>query len=144
MKATITNLGAVPIPLTSSDGAGLAAQIEPGGRFVLDDKEILVVTAGDNPSFKQDLTTAIGNLYKVALTIIMFWRAHPQPAGAQQVPVVSIGIVAHPLNGIRVTSDDKNLDYDIPPGGSYDATRNNYIELRELGGGGPADQPEAP
>lgn len=144
MKATITNMGTVAVPLTSTQGTGLAVALEPGVSFILDDDGVTVATVGDNPSFVEDLKEALGNLYDLAVKLITFWKEHPQPHEGGMHPVVSVRILAHEGNAIRVTGDDKNLDKEIVPGSTQDVTMKDYIELRQLGVSSAATQPEAP
>ena len=147
MKATITNLGTVPVPLTSTQGTGLAVSLEPGAAFTLDDDATTVATVGDNPSFEEDLREALGHIYEVAIKLITFWKAHPKPKGAQGHPLVKIRIIAGEGNALRVTGDDKNLDHEVVQGSTYDATMKDYVEIRQLGvapGNPNSSQLEAP
>lgn len=144
MKATITNLGTVAVPLTSTEGKGFAASLEPGVPYSLDFDWVTVAVVGDNPSFMEDLGEALKDLKELAIKLIVFWRSHPQPHEGGSHPVVSIRVAAATGNDIRATGDDKNLDVEITGGGTNDVTMKDYIELRQLGVSGAATQPEAP
>lgn len=145
MKATITNLGSVTVPLTSTQGGGLAQILEPGVAFTLDDPDITVAIVGDNPSFTEDVKEALGEVFDLAIRLITFWRSHPKPKGEDGHPVVNISVAAGDDNAIRLTGDDKNLDVAVPAGSTRVTVMKDYVELRQLGlANDPQAGPEAP
>lgn len=133
MKATLTNLGTVPVPLTSDQNGGLAVSLDPGMPYTVDDDKITVATVGDNPSFREDLKEALGNLYDLALKLITFWKQHQAQPKIVGADIVNIRIVAGDTNNLRVTGDDKNLDQEVVKGSTRDVSMKDYIEIRQLG-----------
>lgn len=143
MKITVTNLGTVAVPLTSSQDKGYATAIEPGATVLFDAAPVTIAVVGTNPSFTEDLKEALGNVYDLAVKLILFWKAHPQPHDGGTHPVVSIRITAD--TPVRCTGDDKSLDVEIPAGSTRDVTMKDYVELRQLGlANDPQSGPEAP
>jgi len=133
MKATFTNLGTVPVPLTSTQGKGFAASLDPGLPYILDAADVTDVTIGDNPEFTEDLKKALGDVFALAIKLLTFWREQPVPQGATGVPEVRVRIVAAEGNSLRVTGDDKNLDHEVVPGSTYDAVMKDYVQVLQLG-----------
>lgn len=131
MQVTLTNLGTEEVPVTSSQGDGFAALLQPGVAFTVDDDQLTVLTVGDNPSFMEDFKDAMEGIADTIVAIIKFWEERPAPKAGED-PFVRVRVVAGD-NSIRVTSDDRNNDYEVVPGSTYDASAPNYVELRQLG-----------
>ena len=138
MNVTFTNLGTTDIPLTSTQGKGFAVLLQPNVPYNLNTPDVTAVTVGDNPSFTEDLKKAMSDIWKLVTT----WNNRPKASPlttAQQI----VRIEADASNSVRVTTDNKNLDYEIVAGTAHDAPVTNYVEVLQLGlvqKGGAADQ----
>ncbi|GAB3773737.1 hypothetical protein GCM10028796_46650 [Ramlibacter monticola] len=144
MNVTLTNLGAEALPLTSSQGGGVALSLKPGEPYSFADQTVTIATIGDNPDFLEDLQDALSSIAKKAIELILFWREHASRPKDSDTPLVRVRVVAGPTNAIRCTGDDKSLDVEIGGGATVDVVMPRYVELRQLGVGGAASQPEAP
>lgn len=137
MKATLTNLGTVDLPIASSDNGGYVTTLKPGMPLTVNDPMLLTATIGDNPPFLEDLHKALSDVAKKLKELIMFWRRNqpePHADGAVLAAPVWVRIFCADTGGLRVMQgDDRNRDHDMAMNETFDASADNYIELRQLG-----------
>jgi len=132
MKVILTNQSTVPVPVSSTDGDGLAAELKYAEPYSIDDDKLTVVTVGDNPSFKEDAAEAFGKVFAFFTQLLTFWREHA-PKVAAEGGAVRVRIDNRGATGLRVRQgDDVNLDFEVAPQTFGDAASPNYVELREL------------
>lgn len=126
MNITLTNLGETTVPYSSSKGAGFALLLEPNQPTTTNSEEITVSSVGDNPTFREELQEALEAL----LELIQFWRERQ----AKEPPhIVRVQIVNHGPNALRVLLGSNVNEVQVEAGTTYEASAEEYVEIRELG-----------
>lgn len=131
MNITITNRGAVAVPFSSSNGNGFAVALEPGEPFTVADDSIVVASAGDNPTFREELEQAAKAVYEMLVGLITFWRSHNVDDDTPAIVLVQIDNDGD--NALRVILGSNVNDVEVGPGAIYVAEAPEYVEIRELG-----------
>jgi len=135
MDAIFTNLGDAPIPLGSTKSGGFLDPINPDEPYTVTGAGYTVVTAGDNPSFREELAEAFKNILAVFERIITFWREHEGKdfRGDPVDVVVRLRIHNRGPNDLRVILGNNTNDTVLVAGNTADFSAPDYIEVRELG-----------
>ena len=130
MHATITNLGTVPVPLYSTQDKGFAYDLDPGEGYTIHSEAVTVASAGDNPTFREEVRDAIEDLLEAIAALVMFWKRKQPDADPAQV---SVSIYNEGTNGLRVLLGSNVNEVQVAPGETYAANAPEYVEIRELG-----------
>jgi hypothetical protein len=125
MNVTFTNRGLLAVPLSCSQDKGFAVLIDPGMPYTVNVPDVTVVNVGDNPSFLEELAESVKDL----IDIVLKWREKKVEDGN----MVAVEIVNHGPNGLRVLLGSNVNEVTVSPGTAYEATAEEYIEVRELG-----------
>jgi hypothetical protein len=132
MNVTMTNLGAVAVPFSSSQDRGWAALLEPSEPYQLDSAAVTVASVGDNPTASEEFTEGLQNFFQKLGEMLTFWRDHSQQLfdGPEQV---NVEIVNHGPNGLRVLLGANTNEVEVGSGMTFVAQAAEWVELRELG-----------
>jgi hypothetical protein len=130
MNVTVTNLGTVAVPFSSTNDKGFAQMLEPQQPYTLESEAIVVASVGDNPSFREEVEEALQTLLESITALVLFWRRKQPDADPIRVRVT---IENHGANGLRVLLGSNVNEVQVSPGSTYIADAPEYVEIRELG-----------
>lgn len=135
MQAIFTNLGDALIPIGSTKAQGFLDPLNPGEPYSVDGADFTVVTVGNNPSFKEELTEAFQNIRAVFERLIRFWQDHVRNSEAPDDMdlVVRVKIENKGPNDLRIILGNNANDAVLTAGNSGSYVSPEYIEVRELG-----------
>jgi|SRR5579864_911339 len=134
MHIQITNAGQIAVPLTSTQGDGLAAEIEPNDHLVIEDEAITEATFGDHPGLLDEFEHRhAGKLFDTIRAFLSQYRSRQAsqrgiPDGAD----VLCTIENFGPQALTVGAGDAD-DYEIESGETYTAQGTGRLHIRELG-----------
>jgi hypothetical protein len=130
MHITVTNLGTIAVPFSSTQDKGFVYDLQPGEPSTVDSAAVTVASVGDNPTFREEVEEALETLLENIASLVLFWR-RKQP-DADPVPV-SVSIWNQGDNALRVLLGSNVNEVQVEPGATYEANAPEYLEIRELG-----------
>lgn len=133
MQVTLTNLGAVAVPFSSSQDKGFSTLLEPDEPLEFDSEATTVANVGDNPDFVEELTEGVKAFVEGLAKLVTFWRDHARASDALGAAEVRVQIENRGTNGLRVLLGSNVNEVTVPPGEAFEATAAEYVEIRELG-----------
>lgn len=158
MHATITNLGTADVPVIVWVGSAPTAptgMLLPGASATVNDPAVGRVDVGNNPTWAQELSAALGSIVgalRRAVEAILAWLAgQPQPRGAPAQVLINVRVENHARGqnqGIRALAGSNLDESEVPAGATRDITAPGatpgsgaYVELRQLGMAPAVDAP---
>lgn len=136
MHVEITNMGTLTMPLTSTDGEGVVAELPPSASWVIDDTTVTVATFGDDPGFVEEVTEGFDRLVDAVRRAINRFRHHQ--ASAQAAGTIPGLVVCRVENfgphALRlILGADNTDDHELASGETTVVQTIGYVEIRELG-----------
>lgn len=135
MNVTLTNLGSLAVPYSSSQDKGFAALLEPSVPVTLSSEDVTVLNVGDNPSALEELTEGVQHIIEQLGKLLTFWRDHAETVehDGQATRPVSVKIENHGTNALRVLLGINTEEVQVGAGEAVVAEAPGYVEIRELG-----------
>lgn len=133
MHITLTNLGDIAVPFSSTQDKGFATLIAPDEHHALDSADVTVASVGDNPTASEEFVEGIKNLFEELGNLITFWRDHSKDAGSEPPLIVTVQIENRGVNALRVLLGSNINEVEVGAGETYTATAAEWVEIRELG-----------
>lgn len=121
------------MPIGSTKKPEFLDPLNPGEPFSVGGESYTVVSVGDNPTFREELTEAFENIVKAFARIVTFWREHEGNLDETQEVIVRVKIENKGPNDLRVILGNNLNDEVLPSGQSSEFVAPEYIEVRELG-----------
>jgi len=136
MNLTLTNTGAVAVPVASTDEGGWVDALEPNVGYEVNRPNTSVIIIGNKPDVQEQLQQAASIMSELAKKLLTAIAGRKENVG--DTPIVAETVSVDIRNNsssdaVRVILGDGVTDVTVQHGAIQNCTAPGYLELRELG-----------
>lgn len=136
MNLTLTNTGAVAVPVASTDEGGWVDALEPNIGYEVNRPGTTVIVVGDKPDVREQLQQAASIMSTLAQKLLTAIAGRKENVGETPIVAETVSVDIRnnsSSNAVRVILGDGTTDMTIQHGAIQNCTAKGYLELRELG-----------
>jgi hypothetical protein len=131
VNITLTNKGALAVPVASIDEGGWAEELQADETMSLDRPATDVIIVGEKAGFFESMRDAVGSFVDFVEDLIYHWRKRHEAANEGVTPLIVLMVENHGSTAVLVKPGN-GPDFHLSPGETQSVNGLNYVELREL------------